>query len=70
MLTVKCYNTSKYQNTTTYKVKDITAMPGPEEITDDDIEYADGIMLTLNLADDRTIFIPHSFLISITSEED
>lgn len=63
---VKAYRTCKYQNASTYDVEKITAMPEPEEITDDDREYADGIMLALWLKDGGTVFIPHSFLIEVT----
>ena len=63
---VKVYNSGKYQKTTTYDVDKITAMPEPEEIDDEDIEYADGVMLGLWLKDGRTIFVPHEFLIEIT----
>ena len=65
MMKVKCYNTGKYQNTTTYDVESIDAMPEPEEITDEDKEYADGIMLHMTTTDGRNIFLPHQFLISI-----
>ena len=62
---VKVYNTTKYKNTTTYDVKKITAMPEPDEITKEDIDEANGVMLGLWLTDGRTIFIPHSFLIEV-----
>lgn len=63
---VYAYNTGKYQKTTIYNVDRIEAMPEPNEITEEDIEYSDGIMLTLYCSDGRTIFLPHEFLISIT----
>ena len=63
---VKVYNTAKYQNTTTYYVDKITAMPEPDKLDDKTIENADGIMLCLHTTDDRWIFVPHSFLIEIT----
>lgn len=65
MMKVKAYNTGKYQNTTTYEVRKIDAMPEPDEITDDEKALADGIMLHLTTTDGRDIFLPHSFLISI-----
>ena len=63
---VKCYCTGKYQKTVTYEVEKITAMPEPDEITEEDIEYSDGIMLGLWLPDGSTVHIPHEFLIEIT----
>jgi len=63
---VKVYNSGKYQKTTTYDVDKITAMPEPEEIDEEDIEFSDGVMLGLWLKDGRTIFVPHEFLIEIT----
>ena len=63
---VKVYNSTKYHNTTTYEVEKITAMPEPDEITQEDIDYSDGIMLGLWLTDGRTIHIPHCFLIEVT----
>lgn len=65
---VKAYNTSKYHGTTTYDVTKIEAMPPPNEITDEDMACADGIMLTLHLRGNRTVFIPHSFLIEVTPD--
>lgn len=62
---VKCYCTAAYRNTDVYDVDRITAMPEPDELDDETREYADGIMLCLDLSDGRTIFCPHSFLISI-----
>lgn len=62
---VKVYNTTKYHNTTTYDVERITAMPEPEEIEQEDIDYADGIMLGLWLTDGSTVFVPHNFLIEV-----
>ena len=63
---VKCYNSGKFQKTTIYDVEKITAMPEPEEITEEDIENCDGIMLTLYKTNGDTLFIPHEFLIEIT----
>lgn len=63
---VKVYNSAKYQKTTTYEVEKITAMPEPGELTEEDIDCANTIMLALWLKDGRTVFIPHSFLIEIT----
>ena len=65
---VTAYRTSKYCATSTYDVEQITAMPGPDEITEDDRKYADGIMLALSLRDGRTIFLPHSFLIEVKED--
>ena len=62
---VKMYRTAKYGNVSEVEVEKITAMPGPEEITEDDIEYADGIMMTLWMPDGTTMFVPHSFIIEI-----
>ena len=62
---VKCYNSGKFQKTTTYEVVKITAMPEPEEITEEDIENCDGIMLGLWLTNGDNLFIPHEFLIEI-----
>lgn len=65
MLIVKCYRSAKMQKTDEHEVEWISAMPGPEEITDEDRESADGIMLCLNCTNGMTIFLPHSFLIEI-----
>lgn len=62
---VTAYRTSKYGKTDTHEVDKILAMPGPDSITEEDIKYADGIMLCLCLKNGETIFLPHSFLISI-----
>lgn len=62
---VKAYRTAKLQKTSTYDVEKITAMPEPEEITDEDREYADGIMLCLWMKDGSSVFLPHSFLIEV-----
>ena len=63
---VKAYNSGAFKKTTIYDVVKITNMPEPEEITDEDIEECDGVMLGLWLKDGRTIFLPHEFLIEIT----
>lgn len=63
---VKFYNSGKYHNTTTLNdVEKITAMPEPIDITPEDIEYSDGIFLTLYRTGGPDTLIPHSFLISI-----
>lgn len=62
---VKCYRSAKMQATTVVEVEKITAMPEPEELTEDDRRGAEGIMLTLWTPEGATIFLPHSFLIEI-----
>jgi hypothetical protein len=62
---VICYRSAKMQATTTIEVEKITVMPEPEEITDEDRRDAEGIMLTLWTPEGHTIFLPHSFVISI-----
>ena len=62
---VKCYRSGQMKATTTIEVEKITAMPGPEEITEEDRQDANGIMLTLWTPEGHPIFIPHSFLIEI-----
>jgi hypothetical protein len=62
---VKCYRSAKMQATTIIEVERITAVPEPEEITDEDRRDAEGIMLTLWTPEGHTIFLPHSFVISI-----
>jgi len=61
------YNSGAYKNTSVIdNVVKITAMPEPQEIMEDDIEYCDGIFLTLyRNGDQPTMLIPHSFLIEI-----
>lgn len=65
---VKAYNTGRYHGTTTYDVTKIEAMPPPNELTDEDVACADTIMLTLHLRGNRTVFIPHSFLIEVVPD--
>lgn len=63
---VRMYNSSKFHNTTVLDdVERITAMPEPIDITPEDIEYSDGIMLTLYRTNGADTIIPHSFLIEI-----
>ena len=64
---VRMYNSGAYKNTSVIDdVVKITAMPEPQEITEEDIEYCDGIFLTLYRSGDQpTMLIPHSFLIEI-----
>ena len=64
---VRMYNSGAYKNTSVIAdVIKITAMPEPQEITEDDIECCDGIFLTLYRSGDQpTMFIPHSFLIEV-----
>lgn len=66
---VKMYRTAKFDKTCTYEVEKITAMPEPDEITQEDKNQADGIMLTLWFKDEmQAMFVPHSFIIEITGE--
>lgn len=64
---VRMYNSGAYKNTSVIdNVVKITAMPEPQETTEDDIEYSDGIFLTLYRSGDQpAMLIPHSFLIEI-----
>lgn len=62
---VKCYRTTKCQNTDVLDVEKIFVMPGPEDITDEDIQYADGAMISMTLKDGRLIAMPHHFIIKI-----
>lgn len=63
---VRMYNSVKFHNTTTLDdVEKITAMPEPIDITPEDIEYSDGIMLTLYRTNGPDTIIPPSFLIEI-----
>ena len=63
---VRFYNSVKYHNTTTLDdVEKITAMPEPIDISPEDIEDSDGIMLTLYRTNGPDTIIPHSFLIEI-----
>ena len=58
---VRMYNTSTIDD-----VVKITAMPEPQDITREDIEYSDATFLTLYRSGDQpTMLIPHSFLIEI-----
>ena len=63
--TVTYYRSSEYKKTYTCAVSRIEVMPPPEELTDEDIELAEGMMLTLYLTDGRVICVPHSLIISI-----
>lgn len=63
---VKAYRTAKFKNFDVLDVDKISAMPEPDELTDDDRKYADGVMLTLQCSDGRVIFLPHCFVIEIT----
>ena len=65
---VRCYNSGRFHGTTTYDVCKITAMPEPNELTDEDVACADTIMLALCTKDNRAIFIPHSFLIEVVPD--
>lgn len=64
---VRMYNSSVFKNTSVIDdVVKITAMPEPQDITREDIEYSDAIFLTLYRSGDQpTMLIPHSFLIEI-----
>ena len=64
---VRMYNSGAYKNTSVIDdVVKITAMPEPQEITEEDIEYCDCGFLTLYRSGDQpAMLIPHSFLIEI-----
>lgn len=62
---VKMYRTAKYQKTDILEVERIEAMPDTDEITQDDIDIADGVYMTLYKKDGSTLCVPPSFIISI-----